>query len=200
MPKEGNQPANNNAEVKRLMMESVAGNKGGEQKLAPVNEASEGSESDDETEERSKAKRELNDEDYADNTASSDEKEEEDSAASEDKKEEDSDTNHPVIYFYENNDSSGVRNGCAFDNFCVRVEGRERYALVGPTPITGGAIVCAAAAIVPSDPDRFGVEDVFVITRTCVCLMTRGRDIHVCYAAMDSDEHTDEAGVTMTYT
>ena len=56
------------------------------------------------------------------------------------------------------------------------------------------------AALHPGDPDQYGVDDVYVLTRTCVCKMTRGRDMQFAYAIMESDEHTDDNGVTETYT
>ena len=75
-----------------------------------------------------------------------------------DKSEPQLETEEPVRYFFENDETDGVRNGCAFVELCVCAEARARYALVGPTPISGGVIVCTAAAIVPCDPDRFGVQ------------------------------------------
>ena len=200
MATEANQPANKNAEGSRLMMVEVEGALRAEQTLATVDEASEGSESASKTGEPAEAMAELGDNDFNDKEGTSDDLEEEDSAASVEKNEADSDTANPVIYFYENDETDGVRIGCSFENFCVRLVGREHYALVGPTPLTGGAVVCAMAALLPGDPDQYGVDDVYVLTRTCVCEMSRGRDMHFAYAIMHSDEHTDEAGVTETYT
>ena len=196
MPKGGDQTANRNAEVKALMEAGDKGNEGGEQKLGTVNEESEGSESGGEAEEPSAAKRELKEGDYADTTEGSEEKDDDGGAASQPRSEADSDTVNPVIYFYENDDSRNPRNGCSFENMCVREMGREHYALVGPTPLTGGALVCAMVALLPGDPDVFGVEDVYVLTRTCVCQMSRGRDMHFAYATMHSEEYTDDNGVS----
>ena len=58
-----------------------------------------------------------------------------------------------VRYFHEDEDNTKPRVGCAFEEPCVRVEGKARYALVSPTDKTGDVIVCAAACLVPCDPD-----------------------------------------------
>ena len=44
-----------------------------------------------------------------------------------------------VSYFHEDDDVSKSLIGCTFDDLYVRAEGCAYYALVGPTPRTGGA-------------------------------------------------------------
>jgi hypothetical protein len=199
MATEANQPANENAKGSRLTMVPVAGELRAVRTLETVDEESGGSESAREAEQPAAAKGELKDSDYADKTEGSDNSEdelEEDSAASEEKKEADSVTPNPVIYFYDNDEMDGEPIGCSFENMDVREMGREHYALVGPTALTGGTLVCAMVALLPGHPDIYGVEDTWVLKRTSVCRMSRGKDMHFAYATMDSEEYVDDSGVS----
>ena len=140
MPKQGKEPANKNAAVKRLMMEGKLKDvlpEGGDvnQKDAPVNEATEGSVNDGEAEEREKPKGELNDADYTSAGEGGDEEEnEEDGEESEEQVE----TEDHVRYFFEDDDKDGDRVGCAFDDLCVRAEGRYALCARGPDFEHGG--------------------------------------------------------------
>ena len=194
MPKGGNQPANKNAEVKRMMEAGEKGNERGEEKLGTVDEESEGSESAAKT-------GELQEADYAEEPEGSEgsaEKKKEDSAASSEIDEEDSAAAYPVIYDYKDDDDTKERIGCSMDSFQVREMGREHYALVGPTAQTGGTLVCAMVALVPGNPDLYGIKDAWVLKRTHVCRMARGKDMHFIYATMDSSEYEGEGQTEIT--
>ena len=104
-------------------------------------------------------------------------------------------------YFYEDDgEQNGKRIDCAFENMYVHGRGCTYYALVGPTAPTGSAIVCADMVLFPADPDSHGVEDVFILTRTCVLEMKRGPNYQFIYAQMMSIDDTDSEGVVETYT
>ena len=77
-------------------------------------------------------------------------------------------------FFNDDDEEKGKRIGCAFDNLRVHGEGRNYYALVGPTARTGNAIMCAAVVLFPADLESHGVEDIFILTRACVVEMMRG--------------------------
>ena len=86
--------------------------------------------------------------------------------------------------------------GCSMETFDVREMGREHYAFVGPTAQTGGTLVCAMVALVPGNPELYGIEDTWVLKRSDVCRMARGKDMHFIYATMDSVEYEDTKGKT----
>ena len=94
----------------------------------------------------------------------------------------------------------GNRIGCAFENLCVRGEGRAYYALVDPTPRAGNEIVSAAAVLVPCDPDSHGVADIFELTRTYVLEMKRSPNFQFIYAVVMCIDNTDSDGVVETST
>ena len=206
MAKQGKKPANNNAAVRLTMMQGVKGKLREvsaehllvNQKEAPVNDATEGFLNDGASEEP-EAHAELKEADFTNSEEENGDKEEENEEDG-DESVEQVETGDHIRCFFEDDDKDLPRVGCAFDDLCVRVEGRSRYALVCQTEKTGDVIVCAAASLVPCDPDQHGVEDVYLLTCTSVYLMKRGADFHFCFAEVASDEHTDDEGATETIT
>ena len=89
-----------------------------------------------------------------------------------------------VRYFYKDED----------DTASVHAEGRNHYALVGPTDATGNSIVCDAAVLVVADSGQFGKEDTFIVTRGHVLEIKRGPDFQFMYVLMSSMDHTNDGG------
>ena len=128
----------------------------------------------------------------------SDEKKKADSAASSDIDEEDSATAYPVIYDYKDDVDNGKPIGCTMESFQVREMGREHYALVGPTAQTGATLVCAMVDLLPGNADKFGINPAWLLKRTHVCEMARGKDMHFIYATMDSSQYEGEGQTEIT--
>ena len=59
--------------------------------------------------------------------------------------------------------------------------------------------MCAAAVLVPCDPDTHGVAPIFELTRTCVLEMKRGSNYHFMYAVMSAIDDTYSEGVVETF-
>ena len=83
---------------------------------------------------------------------------------------------------------------------CVHGKGCNYYAPADPTARTGSAILCATAVLFPADPGSNGVEDIIILTRTCVLEMKRGPNYQSMYAQMLSIDDMDSEGVVETYT
>ena len=196
MAKGGNQPANKNAEVKRMMEAGEKGNERGEEKLGTVDEESEGSESAANT-------GEPNENDFAEPNEGSEDSQDQVEAgdkapSSPDKDEEDSATAYPVVYDYKDDDDKGEPIGCTMDNFQVCEMGREHYGLVGPTAQTGATLVCAMVDLVPGNADQFGIAPAWILKRKHVLVMGRGKDMHFIYATMDSAMYEGDGQTEIT--
>ena len=84
------------------------------------------------------------------------------------------------------------------DNFQVYEMGREHYGLVGPTAQTGATLVCAMVDLLPGNADKFGINPAWLLKRTHVCEMARGKDMHFIYATMDSSQYEGEGQTEIT--
>ena len=82
----------------------------------------------------------------------------------------------------------------------MHAEGRNHYALAGPTVTTCNSIVCGAAVLVAADPDQFGEEPIFIATHGQVLEMKRGPDFQSMYVLMPPMDHTNEDGTVETFT
>ena len=104
-----------------------------------------------------------------------------------------------VRYFHEDDDENGKGVGCGFDNLCVHAEGRNHYALVDPTATTCKSIVCGAAVLVVADPDQFGEEHIFIVTREHALEMKHDPDFQFMYVLMSSMDHTNVDDTAETF-
>jgi hypothetical protein len=144
---------------------------------------------------------ELQEADFAEKpsgSVSSEDQVEADGAVSPDKDEEDSADAYPVIYDYDDDVENGKPIGCSMETFQVREMGREHYALVGPTAQTGATLVCAMVDLLPGNADKFGINPAWLLKRTHVCEMARGKDMHFIYATMDSSQYEGEGQTEIT--
>ena len=201
MATEANRPANKNAEGSCLTMVPVEGDLRAVQTLETVDEEHGGFESARKAGEPAAPQADLKEGDFAEEPEGSEvseEKSEADSAASHEQSEADSNPVNPVIYHYDNDAMEGESIGYSIDTFDVSEMGREHYALVGPTAHTGGTLVCAMVALVPGNPDLYGMKETWVLKRTDVCLMARGKDMHFIYATMDSSQYEGEGQTEIT--
>jgi hypothetical protein len=105
-----------------------------------------------------------------------------------------------VQYFYENNDEKGKLVGCTFVNMSVHVSGDSAYALVGPTPATGGCVVCGSCDLFPADNAACGGKQVMRMTRAHVFEMSRGPNYQFMYAKACTVNEADSEGVVTTET
>ena len=60
------------------------------------------------------------------------------------------------------------------------------------------AYAMGSVDLLPGNADKFGINEAWLLKRTHVCQMARGKDMHFIYATMDSTEYEDEGKTEIT--